>query len=497
MMRTYQPALWDYFVIDEKVEISKSFNDLFELPEQFQPNSFDELIRHSFTSSTRDIIKSHIFNFSKSDFEFGKSSAIEFRQSDTDGNIRFFDMISFFKSNHIISSVIRDITLDKLQEQNLIYANENLENLNQKLKGIVENTKNGIIVYKAISNGDDFEINCFNPAASQLEKIKSEDTIGRKMSELFPQSKYYGLFNAVKRVYKTGKPENLPIKIFSDGKLTGWRENYIIKIPTGEIVTIYNDYSNIRLSEQKLKMYKKAVDQSANSIVITDIQGNIDYVNERFTSLTGYTAEEVIGKNPRILKSGKIEDQVYKNLWESLAQGRTWTGEFENRAKNGDLYWVNASISPIYDDDKNIVSFLSIQEDITAKKLAIDKLVDNENKMRHIFNAMDDAVFELDNHGVYTFIAPTKTNLLYMEPDQLLGKSLYHIFPKDKADEYSSWISEAHKAGETIVKEYELEINNQLVSFEARITPKDKNSVTIITRDISKRKLAQKKLIKK
>ena len=93
----------------------------------------------------------------------------------------------------------------------------------------------------------------------------------------------------------------------------------------------------------------RAVEQSPAIIVITDLDGRIQYVNPKFTQVTGYGAEEVTGENPRILNSGETPQEVYSEIWATIRSGGEWRGEFHNRKKNGELYWVSASISPIKD----------------------------------------------------------------------------------------------------------------------------------------------------
>src|SRR5208283_243593 len=109
-------------------------------------------------------------------------------------------------------------------------------------------------------------------------------------------------------------------------------------------------------------------EQSPASIVITDTDGNIEYVNPKFTQVTGYTAEEAIGKNPRFLKSGETPPEEYKKLWETIRAGRVWRGEFHNKKKNGELYWEHSTISPVKNADNTFSNFVEVKEDITARK---------------------------------------------------------------------------------------------------------------------------------
>jgi PAS domain S-box-containing protein len=121
---------------------------------------------------------------------------------------------------------------------------------------------------------------------------------------------------------------------------------------------------------QEMRTLAWAADQSPVSIIITDKAGNIEYVNHKFTEITGYSAREVIGKNPRILKSGEMSPANYERLWKTIVGGGEWRGEFHNRKKNGELFWESACISPVFDSAGDIIHFVAVKEDITGRKRA-------------------------------------------------------------------------------------------------------------------------------
>jgi PAS domain S-box-containing protein len=121
-------------------------------------------------------------------------------------------------------------------------------------------------------------------------------------------------------------------------------------------------------AEEQLKILSKVSEQSPASIMITNMQGNIEYVNPKFEELTGYRLEDVIGQNPRILKSGNTPEQEYTHLWENLTKGQQWHGEFHNKKRDGSLYWELASISPIRNANNEITHFVAVKEDITLRK---------------------------------------------------------------------------------------------------------------------------------
>jgi diguanylate cyclase (GGDEF)-like protein/PAS domain S-box-containing protein len=126
--------------------------------------------------------------------------------------------------------------------------------------------------------------------------------------------------------------------------------------------------------EEKLRQLSRAVEQSPVSIVITDTTGKIEYVNPRFTEVTGYKAEEVVGHNPRILKTDKTPSGTHSQLWETITSGREWHGEFVNRKKNGEEYYESASISPIINSQGVITHYVAVKEDITGRKKAEEEI---------------------------------------------------------------------------------------------------------------------------
>lgn len=122
------------------------------------------------------------------------------------------------------------------------------------------------------------------------------------------------------------------------------------------------------------KIIKVAIEQTAVSIIITDVEGNIQYVNPAFEKTTGYSFKEVIGKNPRILKSGLTPDEVFTELWKTITRGKPWEGELINKRKDGSIYYEEAKISPIMDEDGKITNFLGVKQDISTRKYLEEKL---------------------------------------------------------------------------------------------------------------------------
>ncbi|MDW7695200.1 PAS domain S-box protein [Flammeovirgaceae bacterium SG7u.111] len=171
---------------------------------------------------------------------------------------------------------------------------------------------------------------------------------------------------------------------------------YMHKDSPPSYIAMVQDITERAISEDTIRKLNNAVKYSPSAIVITDKHGVIEYVNPRFTEVTGYIPTEVIGKTPRLLKSGKQPKDFYSNLWKTIADGQLWEGEFHNKKKSGELYWERAAIGPISDKDDKITHFVAIKEDVTDKKRINEEL----RKKEHIYRTL---VEQLPNSGVFLF----------------------------------------------------------------------------------------------
>lgn len=211
--------------------------------------------------------------------------------------------------------------------------------------------------------------------------------------------------------------------------------------------------TNQQLIAQNKELLKlsTAIKQSPSVIAITDIKGNLEFVNPKFTELTGYTFDEVVNKNPRILKSGYTTKEEYKNLWKTISSGKEWQGEFQNKKKNGELYWERASISPIFDEHGKIINYIKVAKDITEQKLSLQALKENEEKFRTLFNHISDAVFIFDPETFKIIDANEATSRIYgYSSEELKGMSVL---------EFSAEVEKSKSAGKTINQKGEIKVD--------------------------------------
>lgn len=175
--------------------------------------------------------------------------------------------------------------------------------------------------------------------------------------------------------------------------------------------------------EKELQKYQRAVEQSPSCVIITDTEGRIEYVNPRFEQLTGYSPEEVIGKTPRLFKSGVQTKEFYEQLWARILNGEKWQGEFVNRKKNGEIYWESASISPLRDSQGNITQFIKVSEDITAKKQAEENLRREQEFAIRLMETSPIGIVVLDKTGCITYVNNQILRISGFNRETLLSRS--------------------------------------------------------------------------
>jgi len=187
-------------------------------------------------------------------------------------------------------------------------------------------------------------------------------------------------------------------------------------------LTAVRDMTERKKMEEDLRIVWRAVDQSPASIVITDTTGTIQYVNPAFTEVSGYSLEDVVGKNPRILKSGLTSPEEYSRLWETIVYGGVWHGTFANRKKNGELYWESASISGVTNEHGVITHFVAVKMDTTDAKKMEDALRMSEQRYRNLMEHSPDGVYKTTHDGKFVELNQALVNMLgYNSKEELMA----------------------------------------------------------------------------
>jgi PAS domain S-box-containing protein len=247
---------------------------------------------------------------------------------------------------------------------------------------------------------------------------------------------------------------------------------------------------NARLFQEAQK-FKLGIDRTDNAVFMTDPDGVIQYLNPGFEKIYGYKNEEVLGKTPRILKSGVIPDEQYKHFWNTLLSGGTVSGEIVNKAKDGRIITISGTNSPILDENGKIIGFLAVHQDISERKKTEEALFKSETDLRALFASMEDVVLVFDRNGRYVRIAPTNPALLVKPSEELIGHLVHEVFPMETADRFLNAITQTLDSGETRQLEYEMTVRNENYWFLANVSKLDENNVFWVARDITERKKAE------
>jgi len=187
-----------------------------------------------------------------------------------------------------------------------------------------------------------------------------------------------------------------------------------------EIYIIFSDITSVKRAEEHLRRYRQIIEQSPVSIMITNTKGDIEYVNPRFTDLTGYEFDEVFNRNPRIFKSANVSVD-YRLLWETINSGREWKGIFQNIKKDGTLIYELTTISTMVDSEGNIINFIAWQEDISDQKKAEDAVAESEMQFRSVWDHSFNGMRLTDQDGIIVRVNEAFCKMVEMEKNLLEG----------------------------------------------------------------------------
>lgn len=251
-------------------------------------------------------------------------------------------------------------------------------------------------------------------------------------------------------------------------------------------------------ADRELKKLLRAVEQSPVTILITDKDGIIEYVNPKFTSMSGYSPEEALGRNVSFLKSPDSKPDNNKKLWDTISSGRDWQGEFRNVSKKGEIFTEFAAISPVFDENKNITHYIAIKEDITERKKDQEKLI----KFSLAIEESSDPIFITSLDGTIEYINPAFEKTYGFTREEAIGKTPRILKSGVVPEETYKYLWDTLLSGNEVKGELKNKTKSgKIIDVEASNSPIHDHSGNLIgfisiNRDISDRKLAQEELIK-
>ena len=363
-----------------------------------------------------------------------------------------------------IISIKAEKSLEKLLHQGLLknieQKNKVKENFQEsKFKLLSNLTFEGILIHK---NGVAVDLNL---AFENMFGYSKNEIIGLDMVKLLYSENNQAIVYK-KRKEDTREPYILEAIKKDKTKIQVRVETKTIDNSDGYRVTAFRDVTEELNNQEELNLMQTALNQSANSIVITNTKGEIVYVNPKFEKVSGYKLFEVKGKSPRILKSGYQPNSFYAKLWKEITSGKIWKGEFRNKAKNGDFYWEYATITPIKNKAGDITNFLSIKEDITATKNAYSALEnayltikEKEEHLSSILKTAKEGFWVINNSFITTSVNDELCRITGYNPSQIVGEPIYKFVDKKNSKIFEHQL-ELRKQGKSSVYEIELKHKN-------------------------------------
>lgn len=324
--------------------------------------------------------------------------------------------------------------------------NKELEESTDRYKSLFENANVGITISnkegKLLATNQTFS-NISGYTINELMKINASDfylhkEIRKELLEVVEKGNNINNFE-VEFIKKDGS--TIWVQFSMKGII--WENNNVF-------INTVTDITEKKKNQLEILKLSEAVEQSPTTVIITDSDANIEYVNRSFEETTGFMKHEVIGKNPKLLQSGETDKFIYDELWNKISNGNSWRGEFQNRKKNGELFWEDSIISPIKNDSDTIINYIAIKTDITEKKLLqlelerynfelenrveerTKQLANSEEKFRAFAENAYDTIMRFDENFRHLYVNPVVEIQTGIKAKEFIGRTHEELgFPKN------------------------------------------------------------------
>ncbi len=304
-----------------------------------------------------------------------------------------------------------------------------------------------------------------NRPAANLLGYSEEELDGQPLSLIFATDKEMALWQSA-----ISKKGNLAADNCFEGEIiTKDRHKHHVLLSISPFPHQHQCHTDIFLLIQAIEpdndFYRmhRVVEQSASAVMITDHAGRIEYVNPKFTELTGFSADELLGQNPRLLQSGGMSTESYQAMWQTLIGNGEWRGEILNQKKNGETYWVYESISAIKNSAGDITHFVAVEENITRRKQAESALAESEERFRQMAEMTGEWLWEQDPNGYYLYSSNAVAQILGYSQDQVIGKQ-YTAFLSAQDQKNQQSYSTSHRPFFALVNHYQHKNGQQVIT---------------------------------
>ncbi len=375
-----------------------------------------------------------------------------------------------------------------------------------RYRELFDNISSGVVIYEVKDGGKDLILKDFNKAGERIDGVRKEDIIGKSIHEVWPRMKEFGLLDVFERVWKTGIPEHHPASFYHDEKVALWYENFVYKLPTGEMVSVYDEVTDRMRAEEALResegKYRELVEHANSIILHWTRDGQITFLNEFGQRFFGYSEAEILGQHvvgtivPETESTGRdlrpLMDQICAD---PIAFEHNVN---ENMRRNGERVWIAWTNKVDLDHQNRVAGILSIGMNITERKQAEIALRESEELYRTLVNLSPDAISVADLNGLLTFTSPKAMQMFgYSPDDEILGRSILCWVAPEEQEKASANILHLLTEGTLTDTEYTL-IKKDGTRFIGEVNAAVIHSpdgspmrMIVITRDVTERKQAE------
>jgi PAS domain S-box-containing protein len=402
---------------------------------------------------------------------------------------------------YAIQGIARDITERK-------QAEEELRESEERFRQLVHHMSGGVAVLEAINNGEDFLLRDFNRAAERMDHVRREDVLGRSLLESFPKLVGFGLFEVLQRVWRTGLPEHHSVPFYQDQHITSWHENYVYKLPTGEIVAIYDDVTERKRAEEQTKEFNERfqiIARATNDTVWDwNLATNALWWNEGICSVFGYSTEEIeltIDSWYQRLHPDD-RDRVVSSVHAVIANGgQSWSSEYRFRRADRSYAYVLDRGFVIRDEQGKAIRMAGAMLDITERKRADEALRESEERYRSLFENMLEGfaycriLFDDRDRPVgFSYLAVNSAFKRLAGPKEVVGKPVSEVIPgiKELSPELFEACGRVALTGQPEQFEFDFKSLGSWLFISVYST--EKGYFVAVFEDITKRKRAEEAL---